>query len=353
MCVFRVLTFVLFLYNSLTMAKVFKKFFKRLLKKHTGFVIFVLLVVIGVFTLFGYATRKSVLVTVSPGATVADVANALKKNDLIDSVSSFKLAVRGMGGRIQVGQYDIPRGASAWRIAKMLVNGDVATVKILIPEGLTLKQIKILLADTDGLTGDVDCPAGMMTAVCDITDGDIFPDTYRVARGTPRIAVLDLARRKMNQVRANFENRKMPRPLQSWHDVVTLASIVQRETPRASEMPIVASVYLNRLRQNMRLQADPTVVYVLTDGLGDMQGEALLTGHLKIDSPYNTYRYAGLPPGPIANVGRDAIRAVLKPADTNYLFFVADGNGGHKFSNTYEEHLKNHADWREIKNLKK
>ncbi len=335
------------------MAKMFKKFFKRLLKKHTGFVIFVVVVFVGVFTLFGVATRKSVLVTVAPGATVADVANALKANDLIDSTSSFKLAVRGMGGRIQVGQYEIPRGVSAWRIAKMLVNGDVATVKILIPEGLTLKQIKILLANTDGLTGDVDCAVGAMAPVCSIADGDVFPDTYRVARGTPRLAVLDLARRKMDTVKQNFESRRFPRPLQSWHDVVTLASIVQKETLYTSEMPVVASVYLNRLRADMRLQADPTVVYVLTDGLGDMQGEALLTGHLKLDSPYNTYRNKGLPPGPIANVGRDAIRAVLKPADTNYLFFVADGNGGHKFSNTYEEHLKNHADWREIKNMKK
>ncbi|MBP5794613.1 MAG: endolytic transglycosylase MltG [Alphaproteobacteria bacterium] len=335
------------------MAKVVKKFFKRLLKKHTGFVIFVLLVVIGVFTLFGVATRKSVLVTVAPGATVADVANALKANDLIDSTSSFKLAVRGMGGKIQVGQYEIPRGVSAWRIAKMLVNGDVATVKILIPEGLTLKQIKILLENTDGLSGDVDCAVGAMAPVCNIADGDVFPDTYRVARGTQRLAVLDLARRKMDTVKQKFESYKFPRPLQSWHDVVTLASIVQKETLYTSEMPVVASVYLNRLRSDMRLQADPTVVYVLTDGLGDMQGEALLTGHLKLDSPYNTYRNKGLPPGPIANVGRDAIRAVLKPADTNYLFFVADGNGGHRFSNTYEEHLKNHADWREIKNLKK
>ena len=102
----------------------------------------------------------------------------------------------------------------------------------------------------------------------------------------------------------------------------------------------------------MRLQADPTVVYALTDGLGDMQGQPLLRGHLKIDSPYNTYKNKGLPPAPIANVGQAAIRAVLKPADTNYLFFVADGRGGHQFSRDYEEHQKNHAKWRKIKNQK-
>ena len=144
--------------------------------------------------------------------------------------------------------------------------------------------------------------------------------------------------------------RRLPKPLKDWKDVIVLASIVQKETPQIREMPIVASVYLNRLNQGMRLQADPTVVYALTDKLGDMQGAPLLRAHLKIDSPYNTYKNKGLPPAPIANVGEHAIGAVLKPADTNYLFFVADGKGGHNFSKTYEEHQKNHARWREIKN---
>lgn len=335
------------------MAKHFRTILRHILKKHTIAVCFICFVVVVGFMLFGYATRKSVLVNVAPGATVTDVANVLKQNGLIDSASSFKLAVRGMGGRIQVGQYEIPQGSSSWRIAKMLVNGDVATTKVLIPEGLTIKQIKILLAGNEELSGDIDCAPDMTLAVCGVRDGDVFPDTYKVARGTPRLAVLDLARKKMESVKSKMVSRSVPYPLKNWNDVVTLASIVQKETPKVSEMPIVASVYLNRLRSGMRLQADPTVVYVLTDGLGDMQGEALLTGHLKIDSPYNTYRNAGLPPGPIANVGADALRAVLKPADTNYMFFVADGRGGHRFSNSYEEHLKNHADWREIKKMRK
>ena len=114
-------------------------------------------------------------------------------------------------------------------------------------------------------------------------------------------------------------------------------------------MPIVASVYLNRLNKGMRLQADPTVVYALTNKLGDMQGAPLLRGHLKLDSPYNTYRNAGLPPAPIANVGLAALRAVLRPAKTKFLFFVADGQGGHRFSIDYAQHQKNHARWREIK----
>ena len=197
------------------------------------------------------------------------------------------------------------------------------------------------------LTGDVDCSKDL--PVCNLHDGDIFPDTYRIARGTTRLAVLDLARKKMLDVKKSFENMDYPKPLKDWNDVMVLASIVQKETPLKREMPIVASVYLNRLNINMRLQSCPTVIYPLTKFEGDMHGAPLLSGHLKIDSPYNTYTHNGLPPHPIANVGRDAIRSVLKPANTKYLFFVADGRGGHKFSRDYSEHQKNHEIWREIK----
>ncbi|MBD5391567.1 endolytic transglycosylase MltG [bacterium] len=288
---------------------------------------------------------------VSRGASVSSVANTLQVRGAITSADLFKLCVRAMGGNIKSGQYEFPPRTSVWRMARMLSTGDVATTKIVIPEGLTVMQIKNLLLQNAGLTGSVDCDGKSDMPVCNIKDGDLFPDTYRVARGTSRLAVMELARKKMVSVADSWRMsiRGAPSPLKNWNDIVTLASIVQKETPRADEMPIVASVYLNRLRKNMRLQADPTVVYALTNGLGDMQGGALLRGHLKVDSPYNTYLHAGLPPAPIANVGAAAIRAVLKPADTNYLFFVADGRGGHKFAKSYEEHMRNHADWRAIK----
>ncbi len=288
------------------------------------------------------------------GASVTRVANRLHQDNLITSVSAFKRAVRVHGGTIQSGQYEIPRGASVWRIAKMLSRGEVATVSIVLPEGLTIKQIKNTLLQNSQLTGAVECAPGRGDAICKLRDGDVFPDTYRVAIGTPRLAVLELAYKKMKRVQDNWvrTGRRAPRPLKTWNEIITLASIVQRETPRASEMPIVASVYLNRLNQNMRLQADPTVVYAVTDGLGDMGGAPLLRSHLKINSPYNTYTNRGLPPAPIANVGSAAIRAVLTPADTNYLFFVADGRGGHRFTKSYEEHKRNHANWREIKKAK-
>jgi UPF0755 protein len=233
----------------------------------------------------------------------------------------------------------------------MMTTGKVAITTIVIPEGLTVKQIKQLLLQHSGLNGAVECVDNKSRPVCNLKDGQIFPDTYRVARGTNRLAVLELMRKKMidvnNHIRGAY--RVLPRPLKTWDDVVTLASIVQKETPIAREMPIVASVYLNRLNKGMRLQADPTVVYALTNGLGDMQGKPILSSHLKIDSPYNTYRNSGLPPTPIANVGQNAIRAVMRPAETNFLFFVADGQGGHRFSIDYAQHQKNHDAWRKIK----
>ena len=291
--------------------------------------------------------KREVNVVVPNGASVTRMANYLYKNNIIKSKELFYFSIRLNGGMIQAGEYDIPRGAGTWTIANMLTHGKIATTTVTIPEGYTVKQIKAMLMNIPYLVGEVDCQGPL--PVCDLHDGDIFPDTYRIARGTSRLALLDLARNKMETIKKSFENARLPVPLKDWNEVLTLASIVQKETPRVKEMPIVASVYLNRLNINMRLQADPTVVYVLTDGLGDMRGEPLLSGHLKIDSPYNTYKNNGLPPAPIANVGIDAIRSVMKPAHTKYLFFVADGHGGHRFSKDYESHQKNHNKWREIK----
>ena len=333
----------------------FRNFFPNRVLIQMIVVIFVMAMCVLVYVFGVHSTvRRPVTFDVVAGDSVSGVANRLFKQKLIDSVKVFKTSVRLNGGKVQIGQYDIPSGASTWRIANMFANGDVASTVIVIPEGLTVRQIKKLLLDQSELTGDVECKSGNVAPVCNLKDGQIFPDTYRVARGTKRLAVLDLARKKMLNVRAHFAKayRTFPKPLKNWDEVITLASIVQKETPRVREMSIVASVYLNRLNKKMRLQADPTVVYALTDGLGDMQENALLRGHLKIDSPYNTYRNSGLPPGPIANVGQNAIRAVLNPAKTNFLFFVADGQGGHHFSDSYDVHMKNHANWRQIKNMK-
>lgn len=331
------------------MKKISKKKFRQIkdwIKFALAIACVVVFVIFFVFSLWS-PLKRSVDVVVPKGASVTSITNYLLKNNIIKSGDLFYFSVRLNGGRIMAGVYEIPRGAGVWTIADMLTHGRVATTTVTIPEGFTIVQIKNMLKNIPYLSGDVDCDKSL--PVCDLKDGDIFPDTYRIARGTARLAVLDLARKKMLEVKDSFKNYKYPTPLKDWNDVLILASIVQKETPLKREMPIVANVYLNRLNINMRLQACPTVVYAITAGEGDMHGQPLLSGHLKTVNPYNTYINYGLPPHPIANVGRDAIRAVLKPAHTEYLFFVADGQGGHKFSKTYAEHEKNHDEWRVIK----
>ena len=333
-----------------------RKFLKRYI---VSYILFAPIMVAAIVFFYVFCihsiVKKSTVFEVVHGDSVTGVANRLVKNNLIDSKDLFVALVRFNGGTIQSGQYDIPESASLWRITRMLVTGNVATTTVVVPEGLTVKQIKRLLLQNSELQGSVECEDNKSRPVCDLKDGQIFPDTYRVARGTKRLALLELMRKKMidvnNHMRVAY--RVLPKPLKNWDEVITLASVVQKETPIIREMPIVASVYLNRLNKGMRLQADPTVVYAVTNGLGDMQGNALLRKHLKIDSVYNTYRNSGLPPTPIANVGQNAIRAVMKPAETSFLFFVADGQGGHRFSVDYEEHKKNHDAWREIKKNKK
>ena len=284
---------------------------------------------------------------VSQGASVGSIAIQLKERGWIDSVNVYKIMIISFGSEVQTGVYDIPANTSVWRIAKMMAKGETASTTVIIPEGLTTKQIVAVVNADEFLTGPAcvtACPS----------EGELFPDTYRVSKGTKREVVIEMMKTKMNEIQRGWEvsGRHAPRPLKSWNEVITLASIVQKETPKTDEMPIVASVYLNRLNKRMKLQADPTVVYAITKQLGDMKGAPLLSGHLQIKSPFNTYRNYGLPPSPIANPGREAITSVLNPADTNYLFFVADGQGGHNFSETYAGHKAYRELWREIKKAK-
>ena len=284
----------------------------------------------------GVPDKFAMVYTIGQGASVGSVARDL------DAGILFKIFVRLHGDKVMAGTYHLPSGASVWRIAKMTATGEIARSMIVIPEGFTVRQIAMQLEQNESLTGKI---------TNRYNDGELFPDTYVVAQGSNRQAVLDLMAKKMEQVKFQLTDRAFspPAPLKTWEEVVILASIVQKETPKKSEMPTVAGVYLNRLKKGMRLQADPTVVYVITNRLGDMRGRRLYLKHLQVDSPYNTYRNRGLPPAPIANVGIDALRAVLRPADTTYYYFVADGTGGHTFAETLDEHNENRKVWQEIK----
>ena len=305
------------------------------------------------FIFFKSNIKENTIFEVEKGGSISSVAKSLKEKNLIYSEKIFKTFVYLFGNSIKSGFYELQKGYSIPHISKILSDGSISTVSITFPEGITIRQAKNILLNNENLKGNLSC-SEENSDICNLQDGDIFPDTYKVPIGESKILVLSMAKKKMDDIYNSIQNSnyKLPRPLKSLKEVIILASIVQKETPIKKEMPIVASVYLNRLKKRMKLQADPTVVYHLTDKLGNMEGKPLFLGHLKIRNPYNTYVFYGLPPTPIANVGKDAIKAVLNPADTSYLFFVADGNGGHKFAHTYLEHKKNQNVWREIKRIK-
>ncbi len=312
----------------------------------------VLSVVCSLVYLFGIKSNvsKDILFRINPGDSISAVADKLKAGGLIDSQNLFKISIKLYGNNAQVGLYKLESGDSMFDIADKFSNGKLATTSITLTEGLTVKQIKELLNADKNLSGSTEC-VDKNDPVCNLTDGDLFPDTYYVPLGISRLSVLRLSYDKMMDVKQDLKDKykTLPKPLKTWDDVINLAAIVQKETPKVLEMPTVASVYLNRLNIRMRLQADPTVVYAITNGYGDMREQVLYSNSLKIKNPYNTYTNYGLPPTPIANVGMNAILAVLNPAKTEYLFFVADGAGGHKFAIDFEQHKKNRVQWQKIK----
>jgi UPF0755 protein len=207
-----------------------------------------------------------------------------------------------------------------------------------IAEGLTAQQILVVLAHAEALSGEVKA----------INEGSMLPQTYDYQYGTERVALVARAQAEMDkELTAVWADRAPGLPLASPREALVLASIVERETAKPEERPRVASVYLNRLRQGMRLQADPTVAYLASNGSGVLD-HPLTRSELQRDDPFNTYRSAGLPPAPICSPGLDSVRAVLHPATSDDLFFVADGSGGHIFSRSYEAHDAAVARWRAL-----
>ncbi len=241
-------------------------------------------------------------------------------------------------GPLHAAEFAFPAHASLDEILSVLRTARPVQHHLTIPEGLTARQIAAVVAQADAATGS----AGA------IAEGSVLPQTYDYERGTDRAALVDRAKAAMEKVvQAAWANRAPGLPLASPRDAVILASIVERETAKPEERAHVASVYLNRLRQGMRLDADPTVIYAVSDGAGVLD-RPLSKADLRRDEPYNTYRVAGLPPGPICSPGRDAIEAVLHPLESDDLYFVADGSGGHVFSRDYADHDAAVARWRSL-----
>jgi UPF0755 protein len=288
-------------------------------------------------------------VLVPQGAGVAQIGRQLAEAGAVEDPRLFTLGVRLLGGGrpLRAGEYRIPAGASAREIMEMMAAGRTVVRRLTVPEGLTTAEIMRLVAEADGLQGDLP-PEAEWPA-----EGTLLPETYFYSWGDDRRALIDRMARAMEETLAELWPKRAPDlPLETPHEAVTLASIVEKETglPETGlpeERPRVARVFVNRLNRGMPLQSDPTVIYSLTAGRHAM-GRALTRSDLAIDHPYNTYTVRGLPPGPIANPGRASIEAVLNPIESDELYFVADGNGGHLFARTLKEHNRNVARWRAL-----
>ncbi|MFB9262033.1 endolytic transglycosylase MltG [Bradyrhizobium erythrophlei] len=235
---------------------------------------------------------------------------------------------------LKPGEYQFLKNASLRDVIATIVEGKVVQHAVTIPEGLTSEQIVARLTDNDIFTGSVrEIPR----------EGTLLPETYKFPRGTTRDQVIQRMQQTQKRVLAEIWDRRNPdSPLKSPEQLITLASIVEKETGRADERSRVAAVFVNRLRQKMKLQSDPTIIYGLVGGKGTL-GRPIKRSEITQPSPYNTYVIDGLPPGPIANPGRASLEATANPARTRDLFFVADGTGGHAFTETYDQHAKNVA----------
>ncbi|NEX91311.1 endolytic transglycosylase MltG [Caulobacter sp. 17J65-9] len=279
------------------------------------------------------------VVVMRDGAGVSEIAAKLEREGVIRSADLFKAAaqITKADRRLKAGEYVFPSRAPLTEVLRMMRDGEVRRWFLTVPEGRSVAQAMDLLNASPVLVGTVEAPA----------EGSLLPETYELTRGESRAAVLKRMQVARDVALAElWAKRQAGLPLKSPEEAVILASIVEKETGLASERPKVAAVFVNRLNKGMRLESDPTLIYPVTKGRP--LGRGIRLSEKERDTPYNTYLIAGLPPTPITNPGRDALAAVLNPPKTQDLFFVADGTGGHVFAASYDQHLKNVAQWRRI-----
>lgn len=279
-------------------------------------------------------------IVVPSGATLTGMAVRLREAGMIRSADAFVLRAKLLGGSspIKAGEYAIPKGASNADILDILQGGQTINHLVTIPEGLPSILVHERLMAEEELTGDVPVPE----------EGSVLPDSYAFQKGETRAAVLKRMQDAMTAYLAEaWASRSPQAAVTSPAQAITLAAIVEKETSVDAERPIVAGVYYNRLRTGMMLQADPTIIYPITRG--KPLGRRIRKSEIAAVNDYNTYAMTGLPKGPIANPGRASIDAVLNPATTKALYFVADGKGGHVFADTLEQHNENVRIWFEIR----
>jgi UPF0755 protein len=269
------------------------------------------------------------------------IADQLERAGVIDNAVWFNVLtlLDGRRSTLKRGEYEFKAGVSMNEIETQLAAHHVVQHRLTIPEGLTSDQIVQRLRDDEVLVGDIkESPR----------EGSLMPDTYYFERGDTRQSVLTrMAKAQAKAVDEIWKKRAADLPMKSPGEMVTLASIVEKETGKPDERPRVAGVFVNRLQKHMRLESDPTIVYGLVFGKGTL-GHSITRAELNQQTPYNTYLIEGLPPGPIANPGKAALEAAANPVRTKDLYFVADGTGGHIFADTFDQHLKNVAHWRQI-----
>ncbi len=304
-----------------------------------------------VFTTYSQFMAEGPLVertefVIPKGRSLKKIAHLLHDAGIINSPSVFVLGVRASGNAasIKAGEYSFPKGASSKMVMNIITSGQTYIRRLVVPEGLTSTQIIELMDKAKGLTGVVSKTP---------KNGTLMPDTYHYSYGDTKEAMLVRMQTAMEKAVAElWVERDENLPFKTPREAVILASMVEKETGIKNERALIASAFINRLNTGMKLQSDPTVIYAVTDGRLDLN-RALTYKDLRVVHPYNTYVIAGLPQGPIANPGRAALQAVLHPAKTDYIYFVADGTGGHTFSKTYSQHQQNVQSWRRLKKGKK
>ena len=286
--------------------------------------------------------RQTVRIILPHGSSLVQITHQLDEAGVLTSPFVFYATMRlgNVAARFQAGEYDIAAGATMAQIAKMLIKGAGVLHPITIAEGLTSQQIIALLRATPILQGKVEVPP----------EGSLLPETYLVARNMSRTALVAQMQAAQSRLMATlWPQRAKNLPIHSQREAIILASIIERETGRAGERALVAAVFINRLNKKMRLQSDPTIIYGLVGGKGKL-GRPIRRSEIRRKTAYNTYRINGLPPTPIANPGAAALAAVLNPATSDALYFVADGAGGHVFANNLKAHSRNVQNWRQRKN---
>jgi len=286
--------------------------------------------------------QEDKIVNIPSRAGMTDIADILQREGVIDNNrwafigSVFALKARA---DLKPGEYSFQKNASLRDVIGTMVEGKVVQHSVTIPEGLTSEQIVDRLSENDIFSGTIrEIPR----------EGTLLPETYKFPRGTKREQVIQRLQQAQKRVLAEIWERRNPDvPVKTPEQLVTLASIVEKETGKPDERSRVAAVFVNRLKQRMKLQSDPTIIYGLVGGKGTL-GRPIKRSEIMQPSPFNTYVVEGLPPGPIANPGRASLEAAANPARTRDLFFVADGTGGHSFTETYEQHQKNVARLRSL-----